>query len=97
VFVQILRLGIFELIHDQMPSHAMNEHVELAKHHCNADAVRFINGVLREVTRRRVAGNVPLPTLPASPASPLPESKSKYAVLGHTETSGQYSCIEPLL
>lgn len=49
----IMRLAVFELIHrsDVPASVAVNEAVELAKKYGDADAGKFVNGVLGQVLR----------------------------------------------
>lgn len=49
----VLRLGVWELIYTDNPSNiVINEAVELAKCFSEADAYRFINGVLDEVSKK---------------------------------------------
>jgi N utilization substance protein B len=51
----ILRLAIFELLHvpDTPPNVAIDEAIELARTFSEADAVRFVNGVLDAVHKSR--------------------------------------------
>lgn len=50
----ILRLGLYELLHQQTPVHAaVDEYVELAKTRLRPGAGNLVNGVLRAVARRR--------------------------------------------
>ncbi len=59
--LNILRLGAYEILFcDQVPEWAaVNEAVELARAHGHEGHVRFVNGVLRNLARRREA--LPLP------------------------------------
>lgn len=52
----ILRLAIYEMQYAQEkidPAIAINEAVELAKLYCDADAPKFINGVLAQIVKDR--------------------------------------------
>lgn len=53
--LDILRLGIYQLFYlEKVPSHAaVNESVELAKKSTHAGMVKFVNAVLREISRKR--------------------------------------------
>ncbi|MCK9216802.1 MAG: 16S rRNA (cytosine(967)-C(5))-methyltransferase RsmB [Firmicutes bacterium] len=57
----ILRSGIYQIIYlDRVPDSAVcNESVELAKKYSNIGAARFINGVLRNVSRQKDSINTP--------------------------------------
>ncbi len=45
VQLQILRMGLFELIHLNAPPHTISEHVDLAKTLVYPEAAGFTNGV----------------------------------------------------
>jgi 16S rRNA (cytosine967-C5)-methyltransferase len=50
----ILRLGLYELLHQETPSHAaVDEYVELAKQELRSGAGGLVNGVLRAIDRQR--------------------------------------------
>jgi len=50
----ILRLGLYELLMQETPTHAaVNEYVELAKHELRPGAGNLVNGVLRAIDRSR--------------------------------------------
>ena len=50
----ILRLGLYELLIQETPTHAaVNEYVELAKHELRPGAGHLVNGVLRSIDRSR--------------------------------------------
>ncbi len=52
----ILRLGVYELIHnngDVPPSVCINEAIELAKRFGDAESAKFINGILDAVHKKR--------------------------------------------
>jgi 16S rRNA (cytosine967-C5)-methyltransferase len=51
----LLRLGLYQMsCMDRIPDHALiNDTVELAKHSCRPGAGRFVNGVLRKLSRQR--------------------------------------------
>ncbi|GMH33890.1 hypothetical protein BSKO_01724 [Bryopsis sp. KO-2023] len=53
---QILRIGAYELVHLNSPSHVVNELVDTAKVAVNPALGGFANGVLRNLARRRDAG-----------------------------------------
>ncbi|EIE25940.1 S-adenosyl-L-methionine-dependent methyltransferase [Coccomyxa subellipsoidea C-169] len=61
--LQILRLGIFELLELRKPDWAINSHVDLAKELVRPEAARLVNGVLRNLTRMRTANAIPKPKL----------------------------------
>lgn len=48
--LQILRLGIYELVELGLPDHAINQHVDLAKALVRPQAARLVNGVLPPCT-----------------------------------------------
>lgn len=54
VILNILRLGVYQLVFlDKIPaSAACNQSVELAKKYGHAGTVKFVNGVLRSITRQ---------------------------------------------
>lgn len=50
----ILRLGLYELLYQETPTHAaVDEYVELAKHRLRPGAGNLVNGVLRAIARNR--------------------------------------------
>jgi len=52
----ILRIGVYELEHDDVPVEvAINEAVELAKRYATDDAARLVNGILGRITREKTA------------------------------------------
>jgi N utilization substance protein B len=52
----ILRIGIHELEHDDVPVEvAINEAVELAKRYATDDAARLVNGILGRIARDKAA------------------------------------------
>lgn len=52
----ILRIGIYELVHGTVPVEvAISEAVTLAKRYASDDAGKLVNGVLARVARERVA------------------------------------------
>jgi N utilization substance protein B len=52
----ILRIGVYELEHDDVPVEvASNEAVELAKRYATDDAARLVNGILGRITREKTA------------------------------------------
>lgn len=56
----VLRLGVFELLHGDAPAAvAIDEAVELVKILSTADSPRFVNGVLEAVRRERGAAREP--------------------------------------
>ncbi|KAG2442874.1 hypothetical protein HXX76_002953 [Chlamydomonas incerta] len=57
----VLRLGVFELMERQLPPHALNEHVQLAKALVRPGVGSFVNGVLRSAGRHMDAGTLPTP------------------------------------
>ena len=62
----ILRLGMFELHHtDVPPAVAINEAVELAKSLSTDDSGRYINGILARAAARLGAGDDPAEWAPA--------------------------------
>lgn len=63
----ILRLGVYQLIFmDRVPpSAACNEGAELARKHGHPGSVKFVNGVLRSVSRQ--CGEISYPTLLENP------------------------------
>ena len=66
---QILRMGAYELTELALPSHAINEHVELAKRVMHVGCGQVANGVLRKVAADAAAGRLPRPPPPPSGAS----------------------------
>ena len=56
----ILRLGIYELIHTPaLPSAIIiNEGIEIAKKFCASDSSRFVNGILDRIAREVRPGEV---------------------------------------
>src|SRR6056297_152425 len=48
-----LRLGVYQINHlDRIPAPvACNETVEVAKEYCNSGAIKFLNGILRNIIR----------------------------------------------
>ncbi|BDA44184.1 Ribosomal RNA small subunit methyltransferase B [Coccomyxa sp. Obi] len=61
--LQILRLGMFELLELGTPDWVINSHVELAKELVRPEAARLVNGVLRNMTRMRAANAIPMPKI----------------------------------
>jgi hypothetical protein len=55
---QVLRLGLYELVFLEVPSHAINEHVELAKTWVRPQAAGLANAVLRSAARALDAGTL---------------------------------------
>lgn len=52
----ILRIGVYELEHDDVPVEvAINEAVELAKRYTTDEAARLVNGILGRITREKTA------------------------------------------
>jgi transcription antitermination protein NusB len=52
----ILRIGVYELEHDDVPVEvAINEAVELAKRYATDDAARLVNGILGRIAREKTA------------------------------------------
>jgi transcription antitermination protein NusB len=52
----ILRIGIHELEHDDVPVEvAINEAVELAKRYATDEAARLVNGILGRIAREKAA------------------------------------------
>ena len=68
--VDILRLGLYQLLHlDRVPAAAaVSEAVALTRHAGKASAAGLVNAVLRAVARRR--GALPLPARPAGTDAP---------------------------
>ena len=67
VTLNILRLGVCQIVDmDSVPDFAaVNESVKLAR---NPGERSFINGVLREISRKRESGELPLPPYEKNPA-----------------------------
>ncbi|MEG6615239.1 16S rRNA (cytosine(967)-C(5))-methyltransferase RsmB [Peptococcaceae bacterium 1198_IL3148] len=65
----ILRIGTYQLIYmDKVPAAAAcNESVELAKKYANPGVVKFVNGVLRNITRN--LDNLDYPDIESDPVS----------------------------
>lgn len=65
----ILRLGVYQLLFMEKvpPSAACNEGAELAKKYGHLGSVKFVNGVLRSVSRRH--GEINYPSRPITPWS----------------------------
>eukprot|EP00884_Botryococcus_braunii_P015274 jgi/Botrbrau1/242/Bobra.0022s0217.1 len=57
--LQILRLGIYEVLELGLADHVINEFVDLAKVLVRPDAGRFANGVLRQIVLMRQNGQFP--------------------------------------
>ena len=52
----ILRIGVYELEHDDVPVEvAINEAVELAKRYATDEAARLVNGILGRIAREKTA------------------------------------------
>jgi N utilization substance protein B len=50
----ILRIGVYELAHDDVPVEvAINEAVELTKRYASDDAARLVNGILGRIAREK--------------------------------------------
>ena len=75
----VLRLGVFELLHDPAPAPAaavINEAIELARRFGTADSPAFVNGILDKISRSRTAdrgaqtdeASAPPPDAPAGPS-----------------------------
>jgi len=66
----ILRLATFELLHrteiEAVPV-ILNEAIELAKRFGTADSASFVNGILDQVSKQRLA-----PVQQAAPVEPVP-------------------------
>lgn len=60
----VLRIGLYELLHRELPVHAINEHVNLAKQLVRPEAGSMVNGVLRNVVRTMSQGQLPVPPMP---------------------------------
>jgi transcription antitermination protein NusB len=67
----ILRLATFELLHrsevEAIPV-ILNEAIELAKRFGTAESAGFVNGILDQISKQRLAKVAP-PVIPADPAS----------------------------
>lgn len=59
--MQILRLGLFELLEERMPPYALAEHVDLVKAWSRPELAGFANAVLRNAARRCADGTLPDP------------------------------------
>jgi len=64
VLLQILRIGMYELIELGMPAYAVTNHTQLAKELCYQGAGAFVNGTLRNVGRQVQQGTLPNPSVP---------------------------------
>ena len=54
----VLRLGAYELLHCDTPSHAaIDEAVELAKLFGSAQSAQFVNGILDKVMHNKIVGS----------------------------------------
>lgn len=73
----ILRMGVFELLHDSKvpPKVAINEAVELAKAFGGDNSSKFVNGVLGTVLRNKEAESKPAKAKKAKLAKSKPKSK----------------------
>ena len=92
----ILRLGIYQILHmDRVPdSAAVNTSVELAKSVVAPWTVKFVNGLLRSVTRNRA--DVKLPAITQDPIQALSVRKSlpKWIVRRWLARFGQEACTQ---
>lgn len=53
----ILRIGIFELLHSELPSQVViNEAVEISKVFCDGDSPKFINAILDNIHKNSTKG-----------------------------------------
>ncbi len=71
----ILRLGVFELVHlssDVPPKVCLNEAVELAKRFGDEESSRFVNGILDTIHKQQPTRADGPSDAPASPVSTLP-------------------------
>lgn len=67
--VQVLRMALHEIIHNEQPPHVVNAFVELAKAlPLGQRGGNFANAVLHAFLRDRAGGKDVLPPLPAAPA-----------------------------
>jgi transcription antitermination factor NusB len=71
----ILRMGIFELLHEEgvPPKVAINEAVELAKKYSTKNSSAFVNGILDRVMERRPTSPADARPKPGAAPSPEPE------------------------
>lgn len=93
--VQVLRLGVFELTERQLPPHALNEHVQLAKALVRPGVGSFVNGVLRSAGRHLEAGTLPTPEVGAGRrrrAGRGGKGCNYQPILNQTK-GGSYSCV----
>ncbi|KAG1667646.1 hypothetical protein FOA52_004673 [Chlamydomonas sp. UWO 241] len=67
--LQILRLGVFELTHRNVPGHSLKEHVELVKGVAKPHVTGFVNGVLRAAAKARDEGTLPDPEAALQPST----------------------------
>ncbi|KAL3149923.1 hypothetical protein ABBQ38_013287 [Trebouxia sp. C0009 RCD-2024] len=60
----ILRLAVHELLFQELPAHAVSEHVNLAKSLVRPAAGSLVNAVLRRLLREQEQGTLPEPPMP---------------------------------
>ncbi|CAL5218678.1 g386 [Coccomyxa viridis] len=78
VLLQILRLGVYELVELGLPDHVINDHVDMARKLVRPEAAKVANAILRRVTRMRRDGNLPKPEVP--PGAKAAEKTAMLAV-----------------
>lgn len=74
---QILRLAVFELVHSDLPDHAISAHVDLCSAAGHRHASSLVNATLRQLLRERTAGHLAavVPQLPAPYSGEAPEGR----------------------
>lgn len=60
-WLQVLRMGVFELLERKLPPHALSEHVDLVKAAGAPHLAGVANGVLRTASRALQSDTLPVP------------------------------------